>query len=290
MVLTLFTHLRTRFFWSNLLLLVPLAICSAHLIVTHDRTETLSEFFRMPAYFRSIAYSGVIALLLLLAVYGVSFEMNRRHGGSRMNRRWLGGQFLYGVLGVVLLELFAATLLFHLHGFWILDTAYFKKLFGPIALFIFSANLCYMVYYLSRRSAVKVRYQFLDNKVATEEDRVVVKLSEPAIFYIKNGDVWCVDFEGGSMMLHTSLTANMELLSERDYFRGARDWIVHRRAIGSVVHVSGNRLKLRCSIGDGFDLEVSRRNVGRFKEWLDGGSLTSVLKLPMIPEQFTSES
>jgi len=260
-------HLRSAFFLRNLAILVPLSFLAGHLIVGHDRDETFGELLATPGYLLSVGCSATIALWLLVCIYMASYKLNQKYGGNGLNRYWLCGQLLYGVLGVIIVELILATILFKLMGYWILDTAYFKKLFGPIVMFVLLVNLGYIVFYLNRRSIVKIRYKFLDNKVKDREGGNLSNLRRPAFFYSDNRVVKCVDFAYNVSFWRKSLTRTMVQLDRRDYFRGSRDWIIHRSIIISVEHLNGNRLCVNCRLENDFQLEVSRRNVAAFKEW-----------------------
>ncbi|MGE6218930.1 LytTR family transcriptional regulator DNA-binding domain-containing protein [Nubsella zeaxanthinifaciens] len=270
MLHSIFSHIRSRFFLRNLLLLLVTAILAGHFIVTHDRDESLGELLNMPAYYRSVAYSGGIALLLLLSIYGVSMRMYRKHSGRGLTASWIREQALYGVLGVVILELFAATLLFYAMGFWIMDTAYFKKLFGPIVMFILLVNLCYLLFYQNQRPVVKIRYQFLDNRVDVRKKMTPVVVDQPALLYVENGNTWCIDFSRRRSIWTQSLNESQQRFGGEDYFRGARNWLIHRDAIVSVAQISGKRLSVTCDLQGEFKLVVSRRSVAAFKLWLDG--------------------
>jgi len=89
-----------------------------------------------------------------------------------------------------------------------------------------------------------------------------------ALWYMEDGEVLCVDFNGKPDGRKCSLSTVMEELDPKAYFRGSRDWIVHRDMISSVKSLSGYRLQVFCKFGE-YRLIVSRRNVARFKLWFD---------------------
>jgi len=262
--------MHSTFFLWNLLVIFIVSLIAGHLIVTHDRDETLAEFFRMPAYFWSVGYSGFIAMVLLFCIYGVSYRRYTKYGGKGLTRALIREQLKYGVVMVIMIEFVAATLLFYIMGHWILDTAYFKKLFGPIVLFILFANVCYVLFFLNRAPLVKVRYQFLDNKVRKSDADDVEKLDGPAMLYVEEGKIWSTNFKGEkSRWPLPTLKKSWERLGKKHYFRVGRDWIVHRNIVISVEVLPGKRLCITCELNGKFELEVSRRCVAQFKKWID---------------------
>lgn len=264
----LLAHLRSRFFLVNFLILFILAILAGHWVVTHNHEGWFFDFIKRPGYFPSVGYSGLIALILLLTIYGVSYRMYKRYGGAGLTGAWITGQLKYGVGMVILIELVLATLLFYIMGYQILETSYFRKLFRPIVLFIFAVNLGYILYFRNRETT-KVRYKFLDahQHVANQDDDVDSEVAI-ALWYMEEGEVLCVSFDGRPDGRKSSLTTLMKELDSKIYFRGSRDWIIHRDMISSAKPISGYRLKITCKFGN-YTPIVSRRNVARFKLWFD---------------------
>lgn len=276
-------HLSSVFFRWNMLIIVCVSLGAGFIIVTHGRPEKFSALIRIPGLLSSTLYSSVIAFVLLLMVYVVSFTGNAKFAGRGMNARWFRFQFSYGVLLTLLVELVLATILFALNGFWILDTAFFDKLFLPVVLFILLANVCYLLYFIQQvRTEVEVpifvpvevetiRYQPVPLVVAQQVD-VAAELTdqEPALFYIYQGEVWIKDFTGKRSIWLKSLEKTMSCLDSRVYFKGSRNWIVHRKAITAIEPLSGRRIELQCLFKVRIKLVVSRRNAHDFKEWLYG--------------------
>jgi hypothetical protein len=263
----LLTHVSSRFFLANLAIIMVVSLMAGHFVVTHNHRGHFFQFIQRPGYFYSVTFSAIIALILLLVIYGVSYHLFTRYGGGALNRDWVLGQMGYGVLLVIVLELAFATLLFRIMGRRILESAYFDKLFQPIVLFIIAANLCYLLYFRNREPA-KVRYKFISGEIATAEGEESTTVDTPMFWYINEGDVLQVDVEGQVEVRDSSLTLLMEELDPSVYFRGARDWIIHREMIRLVTPHRGNRLKICCKVNE-HHLVVSRRNATKFKVWLD---------------------
>lgn len=270
MIVGLISHIFSRFFLWNFLVILLFSLIAGHLVVTHGRDYEFWVLVKRQGYRLSVLYSGSIALVLLLCIYGISFRLYGRYGGQGLTRPWLLAQLGYGGLGVVGIELLAATLLFWSQGLWIGDTAYFDKLFNPIVLSIFFCNVCYLLFFSNRTVGVTVRYKLLDNTVREP----LVEVSEktlPAIIYMEKGKIFCVDFDGVRTDWHLpTLKKSWKELGLQDYFRGDRYWIVHRALIVDMSVLPGKRLIITCHLARDFTLEVSRRNVANFKRWKEG--------------------
>ena len=270
----IFLHLRSVFFFRNLCILLVVAAVAGFVIVTHGREEKWYQYFAIPGIFSSALYSGIIAFILLLVVYVVSFIANVKYAGRDRNGQWLVFQLVYGVLLTIVVELVLATLLFWVMGFWIFDTAFFDKIFLVVVMFILLANLCYMLFYMQRVryevTVETVRYQPIPLsplEMDSDEPRVE-PTDQPALFYIRNGEAWRKSFQGKRSIWLKSLDSTMSQLDPQLYFKCARNWIVHRNAIASIRMISSRRIEVKCSFKVAINLIVSRRNAQKFKEWL----------------------
>jgi len=276
----LFSHLNSAFFLWNLLIMCCVSLAAGFFIVTHGRQEKLFELFELQGIWSSTLYSGLIAFLLLLMVYAVSFLGNARYAGQGRNGRWFVFQLVYGVLLTLVLELVLASLLFWIQGHWILETAFFDKLFLPAVLFVLLANACYLLFFMQQvRHEIQIEVQVkvpviryvpvslvMPEKV---EAVAAAEVSEPALFYIHNGEVWKKNFQGERKHWPKSLKKTMAGLDPKLYFKCSRQWIVHRNAVASI-HTSDRNIKVRCIFSVRVLLMVPRRNVQAFKLWLYG--------------------
>jgi len=275
-----FSHLRSRFFFWNVIIMLIVSLLAGFLIVTHGRPETYAVLIHLPGLIPSSFYSGLIAFMLLIAIYIVSFIGNARYAGRNRNGSWLTFQLIYGVVVVIMLELLLATILFWIMGFWILESAFFDKVFLLAILFILVANLAYLLFYMQRVKVEPeieivevhtIRYQPMPLVIKDElgsEERAAKE--EAALFYIRNGEIWRKTFIGKREIWLLSIEATMSELDPSLYFKCARNWIVHRDAVASVKPISSRRLEIYCHFKVSVSLVVSRRNAQDFKDWFYG--------------------
>lgn len=271
MLIAIRSHFSSRNFWRNLSLSMAAALAAGHLVVSHDQRYSLPELLSMPRYYYSVALNGAAALLLIEFVHMVSRRLYRRFRAQGLGLRWLAMQALLGLGLTVVLELVMATLLFHYHGHWITETIFFRKLFVPITMFILIINLFFIVYYLYREPAVttQVRYK-LARPLQSGPCAAEKVLGMPALLYVQQRCCWSVSFEGEKLRWPDPLDASEKRLAAADYFRGQRDWLLHRSAVVSVRQLSGRRLELRTSVAQFPLLVVSRRRAALFKQWWSG--------------------
>ena len=275
-------HLRSAFFLWNLLILILVSWLGGFLVVTHGHPEKFFQLFSKPGLFSSVNYSASIAFVLLLMIYVVSFIGNVKYAGVGRNGKWFLFQMTYGVLLTVIFEILFATLLFWYKGHWILNTAFFDKIFVLAVSFICIANLAYLLFFIQRvkiEPEIKrvevptIRYQPMPLVVPVDTvDNVMVSGDEAALFYIRNGEIWKKDFEGKRGIWLMSLDATMKELDHEMYFKCARNWIVNRHAVAEVIPISSRRLLIRCHFQVRIELVVSQRNAQDFKDWFYGDS------------------
>lgn len=276
-------HLRSSFFLWNLLILILVSWVGGFLIVTHGHPEKFVLLFSKPGLFKSVNYSSAIAFVLLLMIYVASYIGNARYAGMGQNGRWFVFQLIYGVLLTVIFEIAFATLLFWYKGYWILDTAFFDKIFLLAICLICIANLAYLLFFMQRVKLEPVielvevhsiRYQPMPLVVEEEKsvEEIGVKADDIALFYIKNHEIWKKDFEGKRQIWLQNLDATMDELDPKLYFKCARYWIVHRKAIAEVTPISSRRLLIQCRFKVRIELIVSQRNAQDFKDWFYGDS------------------
>lgn len=265
----LLSHIASRFFLCNLFIGTAMALIAGHLIVTHGRKETLAQFLKMPHYYTSVAYSAGIALLLIMWIYAMGVLTNGKRKRPGLTWNWILNQLVYGVVLTIMLELLLATALFYWNGHWILETAYFRKLFGPIVMFILLVNLCYTVYYLDKapNPQHKVRYQIINDHLFNAG---LLPLEEelPALIYIDENGTWKLNFYGNRSVLLQSLDASFRYLPKDSYFRGHRNWIINKMAISAIKGISGKRLLVETNIPCPIELIVARRRAPAFKKWI----------------------
>lgn len=285
-------HLHSTFFRWNLLIIFFVSSIAGFAIVTHGRPEKFPALLRIPGLWSSAMYSSIIAFVLILVIYIVSFIGNAKFAGQEINGRWIRFQFYYGVLLTMVVEIVSATLLFGLHGFWILDTTFFDTIFLPVLLFVTLVNLCYLLFFMQQvRIEVEVpveipvevpvfvpvevetiRYQAVPLVIAPANLDVETELAvdDPALFYSHNGEVWKKDFAGKKSIWLKSLDVTIKELDSKLYFKGYRNWIAHRKAVAEIQPYSGRRVRIKCIFKVRIKLLVARRNVHQFKEWLYG--------------------
>ncbi|SOD13902.1 hypothetical protein [Pedobacter xixiisoli] len=262
-------HICTKFFLINLLLITIISLLAGHFIVTHGRKETLAQLWKMPAYYRSVGYSATIALFLQLAVYAVSYKLSRKHRGKGLTKKWAMDQFTYGFVVVIVLELLLAAALFGMHGLWLPETAFFRKLFGPIVLFILIINLCYVIYYMNKNPVVKHTVKRLIPKKVEPRMIVVSEPELPALVYATEAGVLAYDFLGKQMVWMEPVKTSIERLGDEDYYSGQRHWVIHRLAIADLENISGKRILLKLHFDFEYEMIVSRRRSPEFRKWFD---------------------
>lgn len=274
MLKRLLAHFRSPNFIRNLLISLLVSMIASHFVVTHGENYKWVDLLSDPWYWISLLYSGSICFVLIEYIYGVSRNLSRKFAGFGLTKQWIIAQFLNGVILTICIELVLSTLIFWLNGVWIMDSAFFDKLFVPICMFIVMVNLFLMVYFLQRDPLVslQVRYRVISNTQAKTEPNEMHDTQMPALIFVLNGQCWCLGFDSKETFWPNSLENKLATLPEDLYFQGQRNWAVHKDAIADFKNISGRRICLQIAFEYPFALEVARRRAPAFKRWLSSWS------------------
>lgn len=104
--------------------------------------------------------------------------------------------------------------------------------------------------------------------IPIRERLVPLHIDEVAFFYSTNEHVRVYTLESRNYPIDKSLDALSKLISENDFFRVNRQFIVARQSITDMVVWSGSRLKVNTNIKTPEDIIVSKARVAEFKRWI----------------------
>jgi len=99
-------------------------------------------------------------------------------------------------------------------------------------------------------------------------DRIIpLRCDEVAFFYTTDERVRATDYKGASLPMDRSLDKLMKVLSERDFYRANRQFIVAREAIADINVWFGHRLSLGLKVKTPERIVISKDRVAEFKRW-----------------------
>ncbi|MDR2894003.1 MAG: LytTR family DNA-binding domain-containing protein [Alistipes sp.] len=100
-------------------------------------------------------------------------------------------------------------------------------------------------------------------------DKIIPLRSERVAFFYTTGErVRATDYDGVSLPMDRSLDKLMKTLSEHDFFRANRQFIVAREAIAEINVWFGSRLSLGLRVKVPERIVISKDRVAEFKRWL----------------------
>jgi DNA-binding LytR/AlgR family response regulator len=103
-------------------------------------------------------------------------------------------------------------------------------------------------------------------------DKIVpLKIEDVAFFYTTDEKVRAFDREGNSYPMDRSLDKLMKVISERDFFRANRQFIVSREAVSDISVWFGSRLSINLKVKAPERIVISKDRVPEFKRWFVGG-------------------
>ncbi len=102
-------------------------------------------------------------------------------------------------------------------------------------------------------------------------DKIIpLRREQVAFFYTADEKVRATDYEGESYPMDRSLDKLSKILSDNDFFRANRQFIVARDAISDINIWFGNRLSLNLKVKTPERIVISKDRVPEFKRWFMG--------------------
>ncbi len=102
-------------------------------------------------------------------------------------------------------------------------------------------------------------------------DKIIpLRREQVAFFYTADEKVKATDYEGESYPMDRSLDKLSKILSDNDFFRANRQFIVARDAISDINIWFGNRLSLNLKVKTPERIVISKDRVPEFKRWFMG--------------------
>ena len=102
-------------------------------------------------------------------------------------------------------------------------------------------------------------------------DKIIpLRIEQVAFFYTADEKVKATDYEGNSFPMDRSLDKLLKILSDDDFFRANRQFIVARNAISDINVWFGNRLSLNLKVKTPERIVISKDRVPEFKRWFMG--------------------
>jgi DNA-binding LytR/AlgR family response regulator len=102
-------------------------------------------------------------------------------------------------------------------------------------------------------------------------DKIIpLGIGQVAFFYTADEKVRATDYDGTSYPMDRSLDKLLKVLSERDFFRANRQFIVAREAITDISVWFGSRLSLNLKVKSPETIVISKDRVPEFKRWFMG--------------------
>jgi DNA-binding LytR/AlgR family response regulator len=102
-------------------------------------------------------------------------------------------------------------------------------------------------------------------------DKIIpLRREQVTFFYTTDEKVTASDYEGNSYPMDRSLEKLQKILSDNDFFRANRQFIVARDAIADINVWFGNRLSLNMKVKTPERIVISKDRVPEFKRWFMG--------------------
>ena len=101
------------------------------------------------------------------------------------------------------------------------------------------------------------------------KDKIVpLQAADVAYFYTSNERVTAHLFDGVAYPIDKTLEALQSMLSEQNFFRANRQFIISRKAVKDISIWFGSRLSLNLTVEIPERIVISKARVPEFKRWL----------------------
>ena len=119
---------------------------------------------------------------------------------------------------------------------------------------------------ISKLTAPPVKTSFL---VFRNNKYITVRTEKIAYFYVKYDSAILVSFDGQEYVLNYSLDHIQNLLTQKQFFRLNRQYLINFQAVKEVEYFFARKLLVNLTIDIDDKLLVPREKVSSFLEWLE---------------------
>ncbi|RZK04175.1 MAG: hypothetical protein EOO43_22730 [Flavobacterium sp.] len=241
------------------------ALISAHLINVYGEKESVWELVKLGDYYRALAASFVIAIILVEFVYRITLLLDSKLPWEKKFYQRIIFQVSCGILAPLALDCLLAGIYYALHGTDLFKVGHFKYNFIVIALMITLLNAYYLIHYLIK---FKIRRKPTHLSGIIFQDDCMLKKSYPLLIHSENKMCFEIDNNGSRNYLDGSLEQIFKMLPENDYFLINRGYIINRSVIEKMSPGKSRTIRLELRYGIHEDVYVSQRNSTAFKAWI----------------------
>jgi len=263
------------------------ALLTAHFIVVFGIEEKFFDLLLDINYYRSVAYSFVIAFILINLVYFATARLDRQFDWKQAPLQRTALQVFFALVAPGVFAYLLAFIYFRIHGMNITETPYLQYDFPVIVLMLVLLNAYYVAYYfyLQWRMAEKTvngqtETNSLDN-VSVEETaknvfivqrgakNIPLSVTDIAYFYREGDYNYLKTFDEESYLVSQTLDEVEAQLDNKIFFRANRQMIVQYKACKHFTPLQFGKLELFVSPPAKDSIVISQRRAKSFKEWVE---------------------
>lgn len=258
-------------------LIISLAsVLLGHFFVSLGRTDTLPQLLTESWYYADLFFVSMINFCVILYVGVVHFAMDERIPLRTAAVKRLTYQFLLAVAVPSLLAFFLTFGYMH----FILEqdirhTSFIVYEFPIAVVIILSANLVFIILSLWQQPAsanIDSMLTPVEKKsviLVTQGERTLpLNVSDIASF-VKEGDYCMIStFDSQRYVTSQTLEELFTVLSDKDFFRANRQWIVNRKSCEHFVTDRSGKIELKLKTDPEGSVTISQKKALEFKAWI----------------------
>lgn len=243
--------------YKNILLILLVALFSAHYILVHHSKYGFFEVIKIKGYWSSLCFSFIIAVALIYAIYKVTTYLNKQVPYVQNKLKRITLQVIIGVFGVSLLAVIMVLLYFMLFNQPQRIYLYWHSDFPLIFTFIVIVNAFVALLYFTRENAQLLsqllmfkKHQNATNKQVNSNSQTQLDndYDDNNIAYItkKQRKYMVVYLNGAEFFWQKTINQTISLLPNENFFRISQCTIINKEIIESYSLISSRRLQLHC--------------------------------------------
>lgn len=278
--------------YKKILPLILISWIGAHFIVLFGVEITFFEAILKPQYYKAMAGSFPIALMLTTYVNYISGKLDRRWCWINQSLHRTLAQAVFGVLLTSFAAFMLAFVYFQMRGIHILDTLYLRIDFPMVLLLILVLNILVAsrYFYVRLQSALqpatnsqiasltRTAYPQTEASLPNIEQTLSVQkagkmlavpVSDICYITLEEEQRYVSTFSGDRYLVPLSMDQIEKLLDARQFFRASRQAIINIGACAYYSTIEFNKLEVVTTPPMPEKLTISQGRARAFKDWMD---------------------
>ena len=270
--------------YKNLAFRLIAPLVASHFIIVYGEPSGFFELIIDPDYYLALLPNYGFSLILVALIHWVNKRLDRSYDwlSKPLQRTML--QLTFGLLLPAVLAFIFAFFYFRVNGMYVLNTPYLRFDFPIIVLLLLLLNSYYIGYYLycslqgKRDNTVQAHEADAANRIVSQTfvvnagaKTIPIPITDISYFYREGEYNYVRTFNSERFLIAKSLDEVQQQLSEQEFFRANRQFLVNRKACEHFELLEYGKLELSVNPPGKEKIIVSQKRAKSFKDWMVNG-------------------